>query len=94
MSSDTPSPSEAAIVEGLRAELAKSEPSRQRRVIEKFVLAALGSIPWVGGFLSAAVSYKAEESSIRHDSLQTRWLEEHYKKILNLRKRCSAASMA
>jgi len=48
MSGDAPNPSEAAIVEALRAELAKSEPSRRRRVIEKFVLAALGSIPWVG----------------------------------------------
>jgi len=85
MASDTPSSSEAAIVEALRGELAKSGPSRRRRVIEKFVLAALGSIPWVGGFLSAAASYKAEESSIRQDSLQTQWLEEHHDKILKLK---------
>jgi hypothetical protein len=65
---------EMTIVEALRAELAKSEPSRKRRVIEKFVLAALGSIPWAGGFLSAAASYKAEEGSIKQDSLQTQWL--------------------
>lgn len=38
---------ENAIVERLRAELAKSEPTRKRRIVEKFVLAALGSIPWV-----------------------------------------------
>ena len=85
MPSDTPSSSEAAIVEALRGELAKSRPSRRRRAIEKFVLAALGSIPWVGGFLSAAASYKAEESSIRQDSLQTQWLEEHHDKILKLK---------
>ena len=85
MASDTRSSSEAAIVEALRGELAKSGPSRRRRVIEKFVLAALGSIPWVGGFLSAAASYKAEESSIRQDSLQTQWLEEHHDKILKLK---------
>jgi hypothetical protein len=85
MSSDTPSSSEAAIVEALRGELAKSGPSRRRRIIEKFVLAALGSIPWVGGFLSAAAAYKAEESSIRQDSLQTEWLEEHHNKILKLK---------
>ncbi len=76
---------ETAIVEALRAELAKSEPSRRRRIIEKFVLAALGSIPWVGGFLSAAASYKAEEGSLRQDSLQTQWLEEHQEKLLKLR---------
>jgi hypothetical protein len=84
MPSDPPN-QEMAIVEALRSELAKSDPSRKRRVIEKFVLAALGSIPWVGGFLSAAASYKAEEGSIKQDSLQTQWLEEHHEKILKLK---------
>src|SRR5690606_10073076 len=76
---------ETAIVEALRTELAKSEPSRRRRVIEKFVLPALGSIPWVSSFLSAAASYKAEEGALKQDSLQTQWLEEHQDKILKLR---------
>jgi hypothetical protein len=48
------------------------------------VLAALGSIPWLGGFLSAAASYKAEEASIRQDSLQTQSLEEHHEKLIKL----------
>lgn len=72
------------IVEQLRMELAKSEPSRRSRIIEKFVLAALGSIPWVGGFLSAAASYKTEEGTIRQNSFQTQWLEEHHQKLINL----------
>lgn len=76
---------ENSVVERLRAELAKSEPTRKRRIIEKFVLAALGSIPWVGGFLSAAADYKAEEGTIRQDSLQTQWLEEHHTKLMALR---------
>jgi hypothetical protein len=76
---------ENALVERLRAELAKSEPTRRKRIIEKFVLAVLGSIPWVGGFLSAAASYKAEEGTVRQDSLQTQWLEEHHSKILSLK---------
>lgn len=78
-------PDDRVIVERLRAELAKSEPSRRKRIIEKFVLAALGSIPWVGGFLSAAYDYKAEEGTLRQDSLQTQWLEEHQAKISALR---------
>lgn len=81
---DSSQSSDAAIIEHLRTELAKCEPSRRRRIIEKFVLAALGSIPWVGGFLSAAASYKAEEGSIRQDSLQTQWLEEHQQKLTEL----------
>lgn len=73
------------IVEQLRMELAKSEPSRRSRIIEKFVLAALGSIPWVGGFLSAAANYKTEEGAIKQNSFQTQWLEEHHQKLISLK---------
>jgi hypothetical protein len=68
----------------IRTQLAKAAPSNRRRLIEKFVLAALGSIPWVGGFLSAAAGYKMEQGSVRTDSLQTQWLEEHARKIAQL----------
>jgi hypothetical protein len=83
-------PDERAIVERLRSELAKTEPSRRRRIIEKFVLAALGSIPWIGGFLSAAMEYRAEEGTVQQDSLQTQWLEEHQGKIDALRETLGA----
>lgn len=76
---------ESVVIEKLKAELEKTEPTRSRRVIEKFVLAALGSIPWVGGFLSAAATYKAEEGSIKQNSLQTQWLEQHQEKLDRLR---------
>lgn len=72
------------IIEHLKQELEKTEPSKRSRIIEKFVLAALGSIPWVGGFLSAAASYKAEEGAYKQNSLQTQWLEEHHTKITAL----------
>lgn len=84
MTDSSPAPNDAAIIEHLRSELAKAEPTRRRRIIEKFILAALGSIPWVGGFLSAAASYKMEDGSQKQESLQTKWLEEHQKKILKL----------
>jgi len=73
-------------VQFIRTELAKATPSDRRRIIEKFVLAALGSIPWVGGFISAAASFKTDEGSIRTDNLQTQWLEEHSHKIERLMK--------
>jgi hypothetical protein len=60
-----------AIVERLRAELAKTNPTRKRRAIEKFFLAALGSIPWVGGFLSAAAAFKVEIPTGLADSGQS-----------------------
>jgi hypothetical protein len=71
-------------VERLRSEIAKTMPSTGRRVFEKFALAALGSIPWVGGFLSAAASLKTEASGIRQNNLQNQWLEEHTMKMRRL----------
>lgn len=73
-------------IEFIKTELAKSIPSNRKRLIEKFVLAALGSIPWVGGFISAAVSYKTEEGSVKINNLQKQWLEEHGRKIAVLMK--------
>jgi hypothetical protein len=75
---------EQKAIQFIRTEIAKSAPTNRRRIIEKFVLVALGSIPWVGGFISAAVNYKTEESAIRTDNLQTQWLEEHARKIAEL----------
>lgn len=77
--------SEDEMVEKLRGELAKLEPTRRKRIIDKMVLAALGSIPWVGSFISAAYDYKAAEGGIKQDSLQTRWLEEHQEKLRALK---------
>ncbi|HND50001.1 MAG TPA: hypothetical protein PLL95_15645, partial [Anaerolineales bacterium] len=71
-------------VEKIRDELVKSSPSTKRRVFEKFVSAALGSIPWVGGFLSAAADFKFQEGDMREDNLQTQWLEEHTRKLARL----------
>ena len=70
----------------IRTELIKAAPKDWQRLIEKFVLAALGSIPWVGGFISAAVSYKTEEGSVKTNSLQNQWLDEHARKIDKLQK--------
>jgi hypothetical protein len=69
------------IIESLNAELEKSDPSQRSRIIEKFFLAALSSIPWIGGVLSAAETYRTEEGAHRMNSLQTQWLKEHQKKI-------------
>ena len=80
-----PQSDEQRIAEHLKSELAKLVPSRRKRVIEKFILAALGSIPWIGGFLSAAAEFRGEEGNIHQDSLQTQWLEEHQTKLVELK---------
>jgi hypothetical protein len=70
-----------AIISQLRAEIDKAEPSRRARILEKFFLAALSVIPWVGGVLSAAEAFRTEEGSVRLNKLQTQWLDEHHRKI-------------
>lgn len=75
---------EDAVIANLRAELEKAEPSSRSRILEKFFLAALSVIPWVGGVLSAAESYRTEEGATRLNKLQTQWLEEHQRKIVLL----------
>lgn len=72
---------DAGVVDSLHAEIEKAEPSRRSRIREKFFLAALSSIPWVGGVLSAAEAYRTEEGTSRLNHLQTEWLKEHQRKI-------------
>ena len=55
----------------LRAELARAAPTNRRRIIEKFVLAALGSIPWVGAFLSAVAAYFEQLGATIDDRIQS-----------------------
>jgi len=47
----------------------------------RFILSALSSIPWVGGFLSASSALHSEIEQGKVNSLQQLWLEEHQEKI-------------
>ncbi|NLW35511.1 MAG: hypothetical protein GXY80_08545 [Syntrophorhabdus aromaticivorans] len=68
----------------IKSELGKLTPSTSRRVGEKFFLAALGSIPWVGGFISTMATLKTDAGDIKANDMRTQWLEEHQKKIARL----------
>jgi len=72
---------DSQIIESLNAQLEQTDPSQRSRIVEKFFLAAVSSIPWIGGVLSAAETYRTEEGAHRMNSLQTQWLREHQKKI-------------
>jgi len=50
----------------------------------RFVLAALGSIPWVGGILGATSGLSAERGQEKINELQKLWLLEHQEKIKEL----------
>lgn len=73
------------VIDSIRAELDKVSPSRRQRIMEAIALAALGSVPWVGGVLAAAATFKFDESCIRGDKLRNQWLQEHHEKLGRLR---------
>lgn len=73
-------------IEVLASQLDKDRSSRTRRITEKFLVAALGSIPWVGGFMAAAAEIKGDEADVKADDLRTQWLREHQKKLDELAK--------
>ena len=77
------------VIESIKAEIEMATPSRRQRIFEAIALAALGSIPWIGGVISAAASsasaYRAGESEIEKEGLFREWLQEHQAKLQNLR---------
>ena len=86
MTNELPKPVvEETTLQALRADLIQDGGNRWRRVLEKFVMAAIGSIPWVGGFLAAAASIPGDDAEATKDNLRTQWLDEHQKKLEQLR---------
>src|ERR1700722_15979270 len=69
-------PSQDALVSKLSA-------GRSRKYV-RFVVAALSSIPWVGGFIAASASLSAEREQEGINELQRLWLEEHKEKLKEL----------
>ena len=72
-------------IEAIRAELEEGKSSRGRRIGEKFFMAALSAIPWIGGLIAAAASIPSDEAAKKSDDLRTQWLEEHERKLMALR---------
>lgn len=67
--------------DSISAALQALEPTKRQRVVRKVILAALGSIPWVGGILTAIQSYQDESGQVRTNQMQREWLEEHRRKM-------------
>ncbi len=70
--------------EQLANALLSLEPTEKQRVLRKFIMAALGAVPWVGSLLNAVQAFKEEGSQIKTDAIQRQWLEEHKIKFQNL----------
>jgi hypothetical protein len=67
----------------IRDELALLDAAKYPRYA-RFVLAALGSIPWIGGLIGASASIYAEHDQGKVNSLQRQWLEEHAVRLHDL----------
>src|SRR5664280_1735740 len=73
------------VIESIKAEIEIATPSRKRRIYEAVALAALGSIPWLGGVISAAAAYKAGGEELQQQELLNEWLQQHHVKLQMLR---------
>ena len=56
-------------IEKYKSEIEKTRKSKYRKTLEKLVLAALGSSPWVGGYLAAVASLKVDENNSKREEL-------------------------
>src|ERR1700675_134649 len=76
---------EAVRIEPTQEELVRRLSQGKNRKYVRFLIAALGSIPWIGGFIAASASLTAEREQQGINDLQQVWLLEHKEKISELR---------
>jgi hypothetical protein len=74
----------ATEVENSDRDLAEFLHSRRYAKYIRFVFAALGSIPWIGGLIAAGATLHAEREQGHVNELNRQWVEEHQQKIQEL----------
>lgn len=72
---------DTSIEDKIKQELENSFDNKRKRIFSKIFSAALGSIPWVGGFLSAMADFKSDEGQVKNNHLYEEWLKEHTEKM-------------
>lgn len=77
-------PPKDELISKVQNDLDEALRGEKRRKYSRFVLAALGSIPWVGGFLSASAAIDAENEQGAVNEIHRKWLEEHQQKLQEL----------
>lgn len=68
-------------IEKIKAELLNVDKKGRKARNIRFLTSALGSIPWVGGFIAASAALHSEFEQGKINELQKLWLEEHNQKI-------------
>jgi len=68
-------------IEKIKAELLNVDQKGKKARNLRFLASALGSIPWVGGFIAASAALHSELEQGKVNELQKLWLEEHTQQI-------------
>ncbi|MEO9966847.1 MAG: hypothetical protein ABJF11_13710 [Reichenbachiella sp.] len=71
-------------IEEIKSKLSEIEDKGKKSRITRFIVSALSSIPWVGGFIGASSALHAEKEQGKINDLQKLWIEEHQRKIEEL----------
>ncbi|SMG07936.1 hypothetical protein SAMN05661096_00096 [Marivirga sericea] len=71
-------------IEEIKSKLSKIDDQGKKSRITRFIISALSSIPWVGGFIGASSAFHSEKEQGKVNDLQKLWLEEHHRKIEEL----------
>ena len=71
-------------IEAIRSKLSKIEDREKKTRITRFIISALGNIPWAGSFIQAGTALHAEAKQGKINELQKLWMEEHQHKIEQL----------
>lgn len=74
-------PVDTSLEDKIKEELLNLFESKRKRIFSKIMSAALSSVPWVGGFLSAMNDFKTNEAQIKNNQLYEQWLDEHKVKM-------------
>ena len=71
-------------IEKIKNELAETVQTKRQGIFMLITAAVLGSIPWVGSFLSASLSFKESKGQTKINQLHEQWFLEHQKKLKEL----------
>jgi hypothetical protein len=81
---DTPQPLILGRLEAASDSLTEGLEGGRARKYARFVVAALSSIPWIGGVIGASASFSAERDQEQINELHKLWLAEHKEKVREL----------
>ena len=73
-------------IQKIKDELSRIDDHKKKARITRFIVSAMGSIPWVGGFMGASAALHSEKEQDKVNDLQRLWFEEHQRKIEELAK--------